>query len=1684
MPDIDDIFVPGTSNIDPPKGSPRKPSLDDIAEPGAGNPVFGGQVQTGLDQDDFRFQLKSNADNYKLRAQDQGAWETFGIKAANFIPNVLTGIGEMAGYAGAFVTEWGDDRDYSNKMTELMQSWKNPMGEVYRENPQQTFDLGDSAWWIDNIGSLMESATQFALPATGIGKLFGSLAKAAATGRKGLMVADGLAQTGTAASLAYMEGAMSGYRVYEQAYNTQLQKALDNGVDPQEAHETAKHIAADAASTTVQMNTVMNTMLNMTALAPMFKRSEDEVQQFLRAQKGLPGETGAAFKGRVTEAATAAGLFKNRKGITSLGSEAAQEGLEEVNTQYAESEGRRVGQGKKKDLVAALTDFDTAISDVANEEGALNFILGAFGGVAQTVMLDNIPVHSIKGPEGSKSKTLVSSRTLNNDRTRRYFDHMSEALAHDVGWQETKMAELAAATAKGDQVGAEIIRRDMFDVLGLSAVQMGMGEQWINTFEEMAATSNKVDDTDLKSQLDALNAQLTGDPQATAAINAQKNALIEQYGQRKSPAVEKGLAINAQDDSYKTRAKEAVADLKHYQKLHDKIYGKYNTAEEIQAGVADYIFTNEANLYRQERILAQETENLQRAKDENDLNFAGSSAHTVDMFNHAAAVYSDTMKLHGKIIERIKGDQAELNNALASGDTATIERILGKYRILGQIGTTQIQKMGEMMATQVDNATKVMKKAEEDLELSTGYSEWKLEPKNAKKSITDYSNFLGKKYGATAAIREHEAAIERLRSTVETNRARLREMTSDSANVKKVMTKLKEDKANIHKKVADRFKDSEVQRTLEQTAATAHVERNVTALQGQERMLHKQIKDIEEQIIKSTDQLRQREQRIHDLKLTQHSMWNVGWQVKMQVAIADAKALRREIMQLTQKREDLINQLGTNEQAQVAQTEPEVVPPPPEVVPEPEVVTPPPPPPVPTPDVTDPVVPAATRYLAELNRLAGVVHPAFAKAETDLKAGLPVHEDEFLATAIIADAIASNMVWRRSVTNVLTLLKQYVDLLPKPEVTQDEKVEETQEETQSPEERSAEEQWDEETAKEQLSAPTMGLPDSEVTTNGPDIVEAKDREHEGKKAVSAIKINNSTLEYVDFTNARGNYAMAGKKLNKTTPTDILDPNRLGAGTKVIVALDMAYFGKGRDYGRPNAEKPVSYSDFIDADGKVVDRDNVPIKISNEKGEVIGYLPTVSWVMERYPGTHPDGEGYRNIVATIEIDNGDGTVTLFDNLRHQVNQLRDLRRKIVDLSQVEVTIEQKGPGTVITNMTETADGTFRPVKGRAFSKGKPESSMLPDPWLNLGIIQNGVAFDGRNRPRTVNNKDLANYHNAPVAFLPMADGSYTTTPLYMPDLDGEATNNQAHATIERALWLYMKAGDTDVQAELDKMFALTGVNLRNPEELRDFINQQYTYTNKFDASNTALNPAGHQNFLFNITQPASGKATIMVGWQNSGQAPITANLVNGKIDPRFMAELRKGLATRTRNVNFTKDNIRGVNSEGQFKEHYFTGKEWKSTVYANYNEYVKTYAHTYAYGRNKQGDRYVYSANPMITLDVSSIKVKLDPSRPINPVLVDEPGPEQVPDSSQLSSDEAEELSGSLGMDFNFMPSIVTDMRPSEYMQLISINILQELYNFTPPSRRNGKTVEQVYEELLSAGVPYLTEGHNPFLNCT
>ena len=709
MPFDPEDVLDAANQTDPGKGAKKSsPGFDpsDVKAavgPSLGNNMIAGTIDPNTSFSDFLFQPKTNADNYLLRAQDQGFWKSLGKTIGNVVTNIPLDVAQGVGYLGTLF-EMGNDRDYTNALVEGIEKLKSPFGEVYQENPDQTFDMTDSAWWMNNLGGLVESAASFAVEGAGIAKLFGTIAKGAAWSAKtGKLAAKG-AQGLSAATLTYMEGAMSGANVFETAYNNNYMRLIGQGIDPAEADSQAKQVASQAAAATVQIHTAMNLALNMTALTPMFRDPEQAIVRWWKKNgSALPGETSAQWMSRMAEAVPDGMPLKKLLGLGAegparLGLEAFQEGLEEVNTQYAERVGQAIGEGEEqKDVASRLVDADRYFAEVLNEEGALNMALGSLGGIAQTVIMDHIPVHKVikYGPDGKPLMTeqgqtqteRISSNTLNNRMNREYFDNIKDALSKDMQWFGEKNREMEQALRTKDLATLARSRADLMSVHNLRAISMGMGEMWKQQYQDIASLDNTRSlGQELNPQIEQLTTKMqeafnNGDTDTANQLNATRMQLLQKQTELQdvTEAMQKGYAQDRSDNAYKERAIQASQNLDYLTKLYEDMQDKYTGTPELeQSGLAEHMFYRQANLFLHKQQLDMMQEDLLKLRARID---AMTLSSQDDILVKQAQDFLSDKEVLDNTIKKLNTDIQRINEAVRANNEGVFLKMLAKYKI-------------------------------------------------------------------------------------------------------------------------------------------------------------------------------------------------------------------------------------------------------------------------------------------------------------------------------------------------------------------------------------------------------------------------------------------------------------------------------------------------------------------------------------------------------------------------------------------------------------------------------------------------------------------------------------------------------------------------------------------------------------------------------------------------------------------------------------------------------------------------------------------------------------------------------------------------------------------------------------------------------------------------------------------
>lgn len=744
-----------------------------------------------------------NRDFNAVRGEAQSAWDKWGNFLLRTTAKVGTGLVEGLGYAGALVSEWRDDKDYSNGLTELAKGWNQSLDEnlpIYRTTNNMWGNGTDLGWWLENAEGLVSSVASFALEGAGLAKAIGyvgkvsKLAEGAELLSGGARLGNATAELMTAGGLAYTEGAQMGKGVFDTVYNTQLQKALQEGKAPDEAHEIAKHIAAQSAATTVQLNTMINTGLNLYSVIPFFNHEERVIEDIARKNffmkegesigdwaKRLPTETIDKFKREA---------FKG-EGKVAMIREAASEGIEELTNQFAEKTGLEEGkEGKTHGLFDQLGQLSKYFDRTMDSEGALNFVMGAIAGPMTNVVTTNIPIHKVqtgyyqnaKGEYVDKEGNLIpddkdpmaqyklmSSRAKNKFGNTNYFNNIRDAVMEDVKYFQDKHSALEKFKAEGKIVEAEQVRNELFNVQNKRAVQLGFADNLKQTYKQIGSLDNeKIEKEDLKPKIDELQQKFDA---GETSVEPELNKLKEQY--EKTPdqtqAMRMGFASDLSDKAYKAKAEEAIKDLDELQKIHEKVMAKFgrdtHTVDErtnqdpLQVHLSDFVFDRYANLHlmkKQAKQWQKRIDELQSQQQVLDNVIDGTALHN---YQNQIKEYTRMTNRYSNATGLLASDFDVLDRAEKSPNpdvVSTAMDVLEKYGAIGvnaQDAPKAIKDTKTKINTRIENMNAKISQTADTLLNSSGYQEWV--EKHPGKSFDDYRKGIIDKH----ALSEEESQL-------------------------------------------------------------------------------------------------------------------------------------------------------------------------------------------------------------------------------------------------------------------------------------------------------------------------------------------------------------------------------------------------------------------------------------------------------------------------------------------------------------------------------------------------------------------------------------------------------------------------------------------------------------------------------------------------------------------------------------------------------------------------------------------------------------------------------------------------------------------------------------------------------------------------------------------------------------
>jgi hypothetical protein len=454
-------------------------------------PSFMGVKRGALDPDEWN-SIEGPYNDYakreeliKRRDNDQSFGEAFGVGLSNLLPNVFLNVAETVGELGDFQahidTVTGEGNDYNNWLTDWARKNKNPFGEIYTA---ESNDPGEPDWWLKNGFGLLESAGAFAATGFGVGSLAGKaavgMAKAMSAGRTGLTAARIGAAAFTNTSLAYAEGVMSGATVYDDAFK----EAVNSGKSTLEANE----IASQAAAKTVQINTVVNSVLNIPETKALF-RDINYFNTLDDAFKRGSGESTEELLKRLNtlkSSKRATSSYFSKKSLEEKAMAMGAESLEEVVNQISEDEGayqylKRLGKVSDKELLDRLGET------LKKDETWSAAFWGAVGGLAQPALLNVMPKKVKEYDEAGnvvKTRMTTYGRYNAEQEDKIYKDQVDGLITHLTDIQNAKK-NLSAAAKSGNAEAYKKAQDELFGLESYSAVVKGLSDQAKESYREI-----------------------------------------------------------------------------------------------------------------------------------------------------------------------------------------------------------------------------------------------------------------------------------------------------------------------------------------------------------------------------------------------------------------------------------------------------------------------------------------------------------------------------------------------------------------------------------------------------------------------------------------------------------------------------------------------------------------------------------------------------------------------------------------------------------------------------------------------------------------------------------------------------------------------------------------------------------------------------------------------------------------------------------------------------------------------------------------------------------------------------------------------------------------------------------------------------------------------------------------------
>ena len=582
-----------------------------------------------------------------------------------------------------------------------------------------------------------------------------------------------------------------------------------------------------------------------------------------------------------------------KKGLTAA-REATAEGVEEMTNLWAEQAGTQEGKkGNVYGIGEQLKLLEDYFKYTWNEEGALNFMLGAVAGPVQNTLAAALPVHKVNlgGLMRNDKNQLVDAKgnvvTDIKDAAVNYYQNgkrvtaakknrilmehqmgqLNKMMLDDIDYLSKIQQEITEAISNGDVDKAASLREQMFQAHKLKAVAMGMGSAFKNTYASIMDLDNtkteKAELMEKAQEMEQAVAQAKAAGEDTTQMEVDLKALKEQAAaaSEKTAAMKLGFASQVGDESYKEKAKRTIEDIDAMEKIYDMTQRKFKIDDLVstpeEKHLSDFMFSLYSDHYLNGR-------SLEEVEKEIAANEAPVSPYLMDVFaeaHHAAAKrakgYRSSTLAAAKAKEDLDRLVQEAAKGTIEGDQA-VENILNQYGVVMMDGEDVPSAVRRMVKAIDDSIKETRKKADEEmvaLTESEHYKEWAEENKG--KTLEDY--FASLELGMRS-LRDHENLMDR-KAQLELRQSILKK-NIDEIEKKPTLDRLMKNAENFYTTLGEKLSKM-MQDRVEQRRDEAKI--RSTAIRYHEAQKTKLKNEYQRKINELAQQVEDKKKRIEEL---------------------------------------------------------------------------------------------------------------------------------------------------------------------------------------------------------------------------------------------------------------------------------------------------------------------------------------------------------------------------------------------------------------------------------------------------------------------------------------------------------------------------------------------------------------------------------------------------------------------------------------------------------------------------------------------------------------------------------------------------------------------------------------------------------------------------------------------------